>query len=92
MGLLISKVWKRLFASTKEFKIIIVGLAGAGKTTMLYQLCVNFSCFMSLISPSHLGKTVQTQPTIGSNVEEVKNKNVKLQVIRHFLRIRRNIA
>jgi len=66
MGLLISKVWKRLFASTKEFKIIIVGLAGAGKTTMLYQL--------------HLGKTVQTQPTIGSNVEEVKNKNVKLQV------------
>jgi len=38
MGLLISKVWKRLFASSKEFKIIIVGLAGAGKTTMLYQL------------------------------------------------------
>jgi len=66
MGLLISKVWRRLFASNREFKVIIVGLAGAGKTTMLYQL--------------HLGKSIQTQPTIGSNVEEVKNKNVKLQV------------
>ena len=38
MGLLISRVWKRLFAANREFKILIVGLAGAGKTTMLYQL------------------------------------------------------
>ena len=29
---------------------------------------------------SHLGKVIQTQPTIGSNVEEVRNKNVRLQV------------
>jgi len=29
---------------------------------------------------SNLGKVVITQPTIGSNVEEVVNKNVKLQV------------
>lgn len=29
---------------------------------------------------SHLGKVVITQPTIGSNVEEVVHKNLKLQV------------
>jgi len=38
MGMLFSRVWGKLFASNKEYKIIIVGLAGAGKTTMLYQL------------------------------------------------------
>jgi len=66
MGLMISKLWKRLFKMNREFKILILGLANAGKTTILYQL--------------HLGKVVQEKPTIGSNVEEVKNKNVKFQV------------
>ena len=36
----------------KEYKIVIVGLDNAGKTTTLYKL--------------HLGEVVQTQPTIGS--------------------------
>jgi len=29
---------------------------------------------------SHLGEVVVTQPTIGSNVEEINYKNVKFQV------------
>lgn len=29
----------------------------------------------------HLGQVIQTQPTIGSNVEEIEHKNIKLQVI-----------
>jgi len=66
MGMLFSRVWGKLFASNKEYKIIIVGLAGAGKTTMLYQF--------------QLGKAIPTKPTIGSNMEEIQNKNIKLQV------------
>lgn len=31
-------------------------------------------------SCSNLGKVIQTQPTIGSNVEEVTNRNVTFQV------------
>ena len=46
----------------KEYKIVIVGLDNAGKTTTLYKL--------------HLGEVVQTQPTIGSNVEAVVHENV----------------
>ena len=44
------------------------GLDNAGKTTTLYKL--------------HLGEVVMTQPTIGSNVEEVKYKNVHFEVRR----------
>eukprot|EP01017_Pseudomicrothorax_dubius_P003615 TRINITY_DN10555_c0_g1_i2.p1 TRINITY_DN10555_c0_g1~~TRINITY_DN10555_c0_g1_i2.p1 ORF type:complete len:187 (+),score=17.02 TRINITY_DN10555_c0_g1_i2:63-623(+) len=66
MGLFISKIWSRLFDSDSQYKIIIVGLANAGKTTILYHL--------------HLGRVVSTQPTIGSNVEEVTSRNVQMQV------------
>merc|ERR1719510_529394 len=64
MGLLFSRLWSRLFGLA-EFKICIVGLDGAGKTTTLYKL--------------HLGEVVSTQPTIGGNVEEVKHNNITLQ-------------
>jgi len=47
----------------QEFKIIIVGLNNAGKTTTLYKLL--------------LDEVVVTKPTIGSNVEEVQYKNIK---------------
>jgi ADP-ribosylation factor-like protein 5B len=57
MGYFLSKMWGKLFGKDKEFKIIIVGLHNAGKTTILYKLA--------------LGEVVVTQPTIGSNVEEV---------------------
>ena len=55
-----------LFSSHQEYKLIIVGLDNAGKTTALYKL--------------HLGEVVMTQPTIGSNVEQVKHKNVSFEV------------
>ncbi len=62
MGVLLSSLWSRLFASNKEYKIVIVGLENAGKTTVLYKLLLN--------------DVVQTSPTIGSNVEEIKYKNI----------------
>lgn len=66
MGHLFSTLYRKLTKRDKEFKIIIVGLHNAGKTTILYKLS--------------LGEVIVTQPTIGSNVEEVQHKNVKLQV------------
>ncbi len=38
MGSVISSVWNKLFNSQKNFKIVILGLANAGKTTLLYRL------------------------------------------------------
>jgi ADP-ribosylation factor-like protein 5B len=66
MGYYLSKLWKKLVNKDHEYKIIIVGLHNAGKTTILYKLALN--------------EVVVTQPTIGSNVEEVKHQNVKMQV------------
>lgn len=54
-----------LFGS-KERRILILGLDGAGKTTILYRLQV--------------GDIVSTIPTIGFNVETVQYKNLKFQV------------
>merc|ERR1712183_69361 len=51
---------------TKERRILILGLDGAGKTTILYRLQV--------------GEVVTTIPTIGFNVESVTYKNLKFQV------------
>jgi len=68
MGLVYSSVlslWSSIFQGDKEVKVIIVGLNNAGKTTTLYQL--------------HLGEVVSTQPTIGSNVEEVRRGKVRFQ-------------
>merc|ERR1711975_44077 len=56
-----SKLW-----SEKEMRILILGLDGAGKTTILYRLQV--------------GEVVTTIPTIGFNVETVTYKNLKFQV------------
>ena len=66
MGFILSKLFKRLTHKEREYKIIIVGLHNAGKTTILYKLA--------------LGEVIITQPTIGSNVEEVKHQNIRLQV------------
>jgi ADP-ribosylation factor-like protein 5B len=43
-----------------------VGLDNAGKTTTLYKL--------------HLGEVISTQPTVGSNVEQVQYKNLLFEV------------
>lgn len=50
----------------KEYKIVVVGLDNAGKTTTLYKL--------------HLGEVVTTNPTVGSNVEELVYKNIRFEV------------
>lgn len=57
--------FKSLFGD-KELRILILGLDGAGKTTILYRLQV--------------GEVVTTIPTIGFNVEQVIYKNIKFQV------------
>jgi len=43
-----------------------VGLGNAGKTTVLYKL--------------RLGEAISTQPTMGSNVEEVVKGGLRLEV------------
>ena len=65
MGFLFSKILDFFSRSRSNFKIIILGIQNAGKTTILYRLS--------------LGQLVQTTPTIGSNVEEISYNNVKLQ-------------
>jgi ADP-ribosylation factor-like protein 1 len=65
MGSFFSSLFSRLWGS-KETRILILGLDGAGKTTILYRLQV--------------GEVVTTIPTIGFNVETVTYKNLKFQV------------
>ncbi|KAI8801856.1 ADP-ribosylation factor-like protein [Cladochytrium replicatum] len=65
MGALISRLIGLLWGQ-KEVRILILGLDGAGKTTILYRL--------------QIGEVVTTIPTIGFNVETVQYKNIKLQV------------
>jgi len=60
-----SSLFSSLFGQ-KELRILILGLDGAGKTTILYRLQV--------------GEVVTTIPTIGFNVETVTYKNLKFQV------------
>ena len=69
MGAFISKFWFMLFPA-KEYKIVVVGLDNAGKTTTLYKL--------------QLGDVVTTHPTVGSNVEELVYKNIRFEVIFFF--------
>lgn len=35
---MISSLWKKLFGTGQDMKVIIVGLNNAGKTTTLYKL------------------------------------------------------
>ena len=65
MGAIISRLWFLMFPA-KEYKIVVVGLDNAGKTTTLYKL--------------HLGEVVVTLPTVGSNVEELVYKNIRFEV------------
>ena len=65
MGFIISKIIEFFTKNRNNFKIIILGMQNAGKTTILYRLS--------------LGQLVKTTPTIGSNVEELTYDNVKFQ-------------
>merc|ERR1711934_77003 len=65
MGLTFTKLFAKL-GYKKEMRILMVGLHGAGKTTVLYKL--------------KLGEVVTTIPTIGFNVETVEYKNISFTV------------
>lgn len=66
MGNFFSTMFDRLWGVNKELRILILGLDGAGKTTILYRL--------------QIGEVVTTKPTIGFNVETLTYKNLKLNV------------
>ena len=65
MGFILSKIIEFFTKNRNNFKIIILGMQNAGKTTILYRLS--------------LGQFIKTTPTIGSNVEELTYNNVKFQ-------------
>lgn len=56
-------IFSKLFDNS--YKILILGLENSGKTTILYKL--------------HLGRFIETCPTIGLNLEEINYNNIKLQ-------------
>jgi ADP-ribosylation factor-like protein 5B len=60
-------MWERWFGSSgREYKLTMVGLDNAGKTTLLYRLA--------------LGEAVVATPTVGSNVERLVHGGVTLEV------------
>jgi small GTP-binding protein len=65
MGAAFSALWAAWFPAGADYKLVLVGLDNAGKTTTLYRL--------------HLGETVRTTPTVGSNVESVTAGNLKFE-------------
>mmetsp|Transcript_10388 Transcript_10388/g.24963 ORF Transcript_10388/g.24963 Transcript_10388/m.24963 type:complete len:183 (+) Transcript_10388:63-611(+) len=67
MGTLFSSLWDRFIVGHKrEFRLLMLGLDAAGKTTVLYKL--------------KLSEVVTTIPTIGFNVETVQYKNLNFTV------------
>lgn len=44
MGLILSRLWAR-FSSVREYRILMLGLDAAGKTTVLYKLKVSIEKF-----------------------------------------------
>ncbi|VDD91790.1 unnamed protein product [Enterobius vermicularis] len=65
MGMIISGLFGWLFGK-KQVRILMVGLDGAGKTTILYKL--------------KLGEIITSVPTIAFNVETVEYKNISFNV------------
>ena len=65
MGAKISRLMIRLF-ERKQRRILMLGLDGSGKTTILYRM--------------KLGQNVDTIPTIGFNIETVKYKEITFTV------------
>jgi small GTP-binding protein len=65
MGISLSNAWNKLFGN-KEYRILMIGLDNAGKTTILYKL--------------KLGEFLTTIPTIGFNVETVEYKKISFTI------------
>lgn len=65
MGAILSGILS-LIKGPEPCRIVMVGLDGVGKTTILYKL--------------KLGKVVQTIPTIGFNIETVEHGNISFTV------------
>lgn len=65
MGFILSKLMSIFKDSKKIYKMLIIGIQNAGKTSLLYRLSIN--------------ESVVTTPTIGSNVEEIKFNNLNFQ-------------
>lgn len=65
MGNIFQKILSKMF-DKKEARILMLGLDGAGKTTILFKL--------------KLGEVVSSIPTIGFNVETLEYKNIKFTV------------
>jgi len=67
MGNAIARIFDRVVScGPKEVRILMLGLDGAGKTTILYKF--------------KLGEFVRTVPTIGFNIETVMFKNLSFTV------------
>lgn len=65
MGNLIQKIINS-FGQARSTKILLLGLDGAGKTTLIYKL--------------KLGEFLSTIPTIGFNVETIKYKKLNMTI------------
>ncbi|KAJ8917175.1 hypothetical protein NQ315_012667 [Exocentrus adspersus] len=85
MGSLFSYFSSRLWGK-KQIRILMVGLDGAGKTTVLYKFKLGkyknhiSSLTFRLYNPFCLGEAVRTIPTVGFNVETVDYKNLTFTV------------
>ena len=69
MGSIFTRVFEKIsnrFSGMGDARILMLGLDGAGKTTILFNL--------------KLGEVVNTVPTIGFNMETVQYKNVEFSV------------
>lgn len=62
----------------RDLRLVMIGLDGAGKTTVLYKLKVPIK--FAFLTHFKLGEVVSTIPTIGFNVETVKYKNINFNV------------
>ena len=66
IGSSFSNLFKVLFGSRKQSRVLMVGLDAVGQTTILYRL--------------KTGKTVQTIPTIGYNAETIEHNGHSLTI------------
>lgn len=53
MGGFFSSMWGKLFKSNRSYNILILGLANAGKTTLLYQMYHSLTQVLGQSSRDH---------------------------------------